>query len=38
MSARRAERKASPHFEITRPLVRLDHVDRLIANANQGIV
>jgi hypothetical protein len=28
MSARRAERKASPLFEIARLLVRLDHVAR----------
>jgi hypothetical protein len=37
MSARRAERKASPLFEIARVLVRLNHVARLIANANHGI-
>jgi hypothetical protein len=33
MSARRAERKASPLFEIARVLVRLDHVARFIVKA-----
>jgi hypothetical protein len=38
MSARRAERKASPLFEIARVLVRLDHVARVIVNANHSIM
>jgi hypothetical protein len=38
MSARRAERKASPLFEIARLLVRLDHVASFIANANRSII
>ncbi len=33
MSARRAERKASPLFEIARVLVHFDHVASFIANA-----
>jgi hypothetical protein len=38
MSARRAERKASPLFEIARLLVRFDHVARIIVDANHGIM
>jgi hypothetical protein len=38
MSARRAERKASPLFEIARVLVRRNHVARPGENANHGIV
>jgi hypothetical protein len=38
MSARRAERKASPLSEIARMLVRLDHIARIIVNANHSIV
>jgi hypothetical protein len=38
MSARRAERKASPLFEIAHVLVRSDHVARFIVNANHSIV
>jgi hypothetical protein len=38
MSARRAERKASPLFEIARVLVRLNHIARFIVNANHGIM
>jgi hypothetical protein len=38
MSARRAERKASPLFEIARVLVRLDHVASIIINANDGMM
>jgi hypothetical protein len=37
MSARRAERKASPLFEIARVLVRLDHVARRIVNPNHKL-
>jgi predicted trehalose synthase len=37
MSARRAERKASPLFEIARVLVRFDHVASFIVNANHSI-
>jgi len=37
MSARRAERKASPLSEIARVVVRLNHVARRIVNANHGI-
>ena len=33
MSARRAERKASPLFEIARVLVYFDHVASFIVNA-----
>jgi hypothetical protein len=33
MSARRAERKASPLFEIARVLVRFNHVASAIVNA-----
>jgi hypothetical protein len=36
MSARRAERKASPLFEIVRVLVRFDHVASFIVNANHS--
>jgi hypothetical protein len=36
MSTRRAERKASPLFELTRLLVRLDHVASRIVNANHS--
>jgi hypothetical protein len=38
MSARRAERKASPLSEIARMLVRFDHVANFIVNANHGIM
>jgi hypothetical protein len=38
MSARRAERKASPLSEITRVLVRFDHVASFIVNADHGIM
>jgi hypothetical protein len=38
MSARRAERKASPLFEIAVVLVRLDHVASFIVNANHGAI
>jgi hypothetical protein len=37
MSARRAERKASPLFEIARVLVRFDHVASAIVNADHSI-
>jgi hypothetical protein len=37
MSARRAERKASPLSEIARVLVRLDHVARRIVNPNHKL-
>jgi hypothetical protein len=37
MSTRRAERKASPLFELTRLLVRLDHAASRIVDANHGI-
>jgi hypothetical protein len=36
MSARRAERKASPLFEIARLLVRFDHVATFVVNANHS--
>jgi hypothetical protein len=36
MSARRAERKASPLFELTRVFVRLDHVARLVENVDHS--
>jgi hypothetical protein len=38
MSARRAERKASPLFEIAPVLVCLDHVARMIVNAERNIM
>jgi hypothetical protein len=38
MSARRAERKASPLSELARVLVRLDHVASRIVNANHCIM
>jgi hypothetical protein len=38
MSARRAERKASPLSEISGVLVRFDHVARFIVNANHYVV
>jgi hypothetical protein len=38
MSARRAERNASPLFEIARLLVRFKQVARVIANANHGVM
>jgi hypothetical protein len=38
MSARRAERKASPLSEIARVLVRFDHFASVIVNANHGIM
>jgi hypothetical protein len=38
MSARRAERKASPLFEIARVLVRFDHVASFVVNANHSIM
>ena len=37
MSARRAERKASPLSEIARVLVRFDHVASNIVNANHKL-
>jgi hypothetical protein len=36
MSVRRAERKASPLTELARVFVRLDHVARIIVNANHS--
>jgi hypothetical protein len=38
MSAKRAERKASPLFEIASVLVRLDHVASRIVNTDHGIM
>jgi hypothetical protein len=38
MSARRAERKASPPFELAFVLVRFDHIASIIVDANHGIV
>jgi hypothetical protein len=38
MSARRAERKASPLFEIAGALVRFNHIARFIVNANHSIM
>jgi len=38
MSARRAERKASPLSEIALMLVRFDHVASFIVNTNHGIM
>jgi hypothetical protein len=38
MSARRAERGASPLFEVALVLVRLDYVPRCIINADHRIV
>jgi hypothetical protein len=38
MSARRAERKASPLSEIARVLVRVDHVTSVIINANHSVL
>ena len=38
MSARRAERKASPLFELARVLVRLDHIASIVVNANHSIM
>jgi hypothetical protein len=38
MSARRAERKASPLFELALVLVRFDHIASIIVDANHGIV
>jgi hypothetical protein len=38
MSARRAERKASPLFELAHVLVRLNHIAHCIVNANHGIM
>jgi hypothetical protein len=38
MSARRAERKASPLSKLSRVLVRLDHIASVIVNGNHGIV
>jgi hypothetical protein len=38
MSARRAERKASPLSEIARVLVRFNHVARIIVNANHSVM
>jgi hypothetical protein len=38
MSAKRAERKASPLSEVAYLLVRLDHVVRMIVNANRAIM
>ena len=38
MSARSAERKASPLFELACVLVRFDHVARFIVKANPRIM
>ena len=38
MSARRAERKASPLSELARVLVHFDHIARCIVNANHCIM
>jgi len=38
MSARRAERKATPLSEIARMLVRFNQVSSFIVNANHSIV
>jgi hypothetical protein len=38
MSARRAERKASPLLELTPVVVRLDHVARFIVKAKHGLM
>jgi hypothetical protein len=38
MSARSAERKPSPLFELANVLVCLDHVARIIVNANPRIM
>ena len=38
MSARSAERKPSPLFELANVLVRLDHVARIIINRNHSTV
>jgi hypothetical protein len=38
MSARRAERKTSPLFEIASLLVRFDHVASFIVNAGDGVI
>ena len=38
MSARSAERKPSPLFELACMLVRFDHVARIIINRNHSIV
>jgi hypothetical protein len=38
MSARRAERKALPLFEIVRVLVRWYHIAGFIVNANDGVM
>jgi hypothetical protein len=38
MSARHAEREASPLFELASVLVRLDHVAGRIVNANHGVM
>jgi len=38
VSTRRAERKASPLFEIARVLMHFDHVASFIEHANHGIV
>jgi hypothetical protein len=38
ISARRAERKASPLFEIASLLVRFDHVASFIVNAGDGVI
>jgi hypothetical protein len=38
MSARSAERKASPLFELAKVLVHLDHVARIVINRNDSIV
>jgi hypothetical protein len=38
MSARGAERKASPLSEIARVLVRFNHVARIIVNADHSII
>jgi hypothetical protein len=36
MSARRAERKASPLFELALVLVRFDHIASIIVDANHS--
>jgi hypothetical protein len=38
MSAKRAERKASPLSELARVLVRLDHVAGFIVNATHSVM
>ena len=38
MSAKLAERKASPLFELARVLMRFDHVASIIVNADHSIM